>query len=73
MELRIPSPERQITDKGWRVGEYWGVSLVGGIDLEGSRWKKEEGKAALNMYVCVCWGGWPPGHHAHPFHAKGER
>lgn len=43
MELRIPSPERQITDKGWRGGEHWGVSLVGGIDLEGSRWKKEEG------------------------------
>lgn len=42
--------------------------------LEGRRrWKKEEGKAALNMYVCVCWGGWPPGHHAHPFHANGER
>lgn len=23
--------------------------------------------------VCVCWGGCPPGHHAHPFHAKRER
>lgn len=30
MELKIPSPERQITEKGWRVGEYWGVPFSWG-------------------------------------------
>ena len=54
LELRIPSPERQITDNGWRVGEYWGgLSQLGGQTWRAAGRKRRKELCHLSLRGCL--------------------